>query len=136
MVAWGWSGPVWRLRRKMEVPEAEGPVAAFCGIARPEQFFHGLESARLRLVVRTAFPDHHRYYSGDLKRLMDTARAAGASAFVTTEKDKVRLGALASAIPTSRPLLTAGLRIEIDDEAEALQWLESRLQADLTRPSL
>ncbi len=53
--AWGWSGPVWRIRRRMDVPQVSGPVAAFCGIARPAQFFQGLESAGLRLVVKKAF---------------------------------------------------------------------------------
>jgi len=41
--AWGWEGPVWRLRRKMEIPAVDGPVLPFCGIARPRQFFDGLE---------------------------------------------------------------------------------------------
>ena len=56
-----WTGPIWRLRRRMEIPRAAGPVVAFCGIARPEQFFAGLENAGLKLAARFAFPDHHRY---------------------------------------------------------------------------
>ena len=47
---WGWSGPVWRVRRRMEVPAGDGPVAAFCGIARPEQFFAGLEERGLKIA--------------------------------------------------------------------------------------
>lgn len=38
----GWQGAVWRLHRRMEVPRIQRPVVAFCGIARPEQFFAGL----------------------------------------------------------------------------------------------
>ncbi len=48
-------------------PAIDGPVAAFCGIARPEQFFAGLEAAGLRLAVQIAFPDHHRYTVRDLE---------------------------------------------------------------------
>ena len=66
--AWGWKGPVWRLRRRMEIPQVAGPVVAFCGIARPEQFFAGLEAAGLQLAARLAFPDHHQLYArADLK---------------------------------------------------------------------
>ena len=114
-----WSGHVWRLRRHMEVPEVAGAVLAFCGIARPEQFFGGLEAGGLRLAGRRAFGDHHRYTAADLGRLAAQAKAAGAAALVTTEKDAVRL--IGMDVPL--PLLTAGLRIEIEDEAEALDWL-------------
>ncbi|MGA2341101.1 MAG: tetraacyldisaccharide 4'-kinase, partial [Terracidiphilus sp.] len=31
----GWKAQVWRVRRHMEIPRVEGPVLAFCGIARP-----------------------------------------------------------------------------------------------------
>lgn len=125
--AWGWQGPVWRLHRRMEVPAVDGPIAAFCGIARPEQFFAGLEAAGLRLARRTAFPDHHRYGAHETGRLVAEARAAGAAALVTTEKDLVRLGELASTFSASLPLTTAQLTMEIEDQAAALDWLIARL---------
>ena len=119
----GWHGPIWRLHRRMEIPPIDGPVAAFCGIARPAQFFGGLESAGLRLVMRAAFPDHHRYSAREIDRIASDARNAGAVALVTTEKDRVRLGGVA--VPLT--LHTARLRIEIDDEQAALDWVEERL---------
>jgi tetraacyldisaccharide 4'-kinase len=125
--AWGWNGPIWRLRRKIEVAPTTGPVAAFCGIARPEQFFRGIESAGLRLAVRTTFPDHHRYSAREINRLLSTARAAGAAALITTEKDEVRLGKFLSKIASSFPLLTARLRIEFERESEVVEWLKTRL---------
>jgi tetraacyldisaccharide 4'-kinase len=118
--SWGWEGPVWRLRRTMDVPAIYASVAAFCGIARPEQFFVGLEAAGLQLAVRTTFRDHHRYTAADVERLLAKAAAAGASALITTEKDFVRLGKLASAFPDSFPLKTARLRIEIEETGETL----------------
>jgi len=89
--AWGWGGPVWLARRQMDVPRVEGPVVAFCGIARAGQFFDGLEAAGLRLARRIVFRDHHRYSAGDVLQLENAARAAGAGTLVTTAKDKVRL---------------------------------------------
>jgi len=133
--AWGWEGSVWRLHRRMEVPAIDGSVAAFCGIARPEQFFAGLEAAGLHLAARIAFPDHHRYAADDLDRLVSSARASGATALITTEKDLVRLGKLSAAFPESLPLLTACLRIEIEHEREAIEWLVGRLKpAPARRP--
>jgi len=125
--AWGWQGPVWRLKRAMDVPAPDGPVAAFCGIARPGQFFAGLEAGGLTLATRVAFRDHHRYTRGDVERLVASARAAGAAALVTTEKDFVRLGGLAAGFAERLPLKTAKLRIEIEEEERGISWLEKRL---------
>jgi tetraacyldisaccharide 4'-kinase len=124
----GWQGPVWRLRRHMEVPPAVKPFA-FCGIARPEQFFDGLEAGGARLAARLAFADHHRYTARDIERLLAEARKVGACSFITTEKDRVRMGKLVAAFPASLPLKTAGLRVEIEDEAAAVDWLVKRIEA-------
>jgi tetraacyldisaccharide 4'-kinase len=125
--AWGWQGPLWRLHRAMEIPAVEGPVAAFCGIARPEQFFAGLEAAGVTLAARFAFPDHFTYTGAVLEELLATAREKGATAIVTTEKDLVRLGSLASIFPKSLPLATAKLHIEIEDQDAAIDWLVDRV---------
>ena len=134
--AWGFAGPIWRLRRTMGAPAFVGPVAAFCGIARPEQFFAGLEAAGLQLAARLAFPDHHRYTARDLDRLTNAARKAGATTFVTTEKDQVRLGNLLANFPESLPLKTAGLRVEIEHEDEAVDWLVEQLNPHRAHPPL
>jgi tetraacyldisaccharide 4'-kinase len=119
----GWQGPVWRIRRRMEIPALAGPVLAFCGIARPAQFFAGLESAGVRIAIRRTFPDHHRYTQSDLDRLASQARAAGATALLTTEKDAVRIEGLR----TPMPIRAAPLVTELADEAGALDWLAGRL---------
>jgi tetraacyldisaccharide 4'-kinase len=119
--------PIWRLKRKMRVPVIDGPVAAFCGIARPGQFFAGLAAAGLRLAAHTTFPDHHSYTAADLSRLLASARASGATALITTEKDRVRLGKLAGVLTDSLPLISSGLSIEIEHEDEGIAWLMERL---------
>jgi len=127
--AWGWQGTIWLLHRKMEIPPVAGPVVAFCGIARPEQFFTGLEAAGLQLAARFAFPDHHRYTPGDLDHLVYSAHKTGAATVVTTEKDQVRLAELTSILPEWLPLETAGLRVEIENAAAAIDWLVGWLKA-------
>jgi 3-deoxy-D-manno-octulosonic-acid transferase len=122
---WGWAGPVWRVTRRMEVPAAGGAVAAFCGIARPAQFFAGLEAEGLQVIVRKTFADHQPYKAADVQKLVAEARAAGAKALLTTEKDRVRLDDLAAGFPADLPLLAAGLRVEIDGGDVA--WLMERL---------
>jgi len=124
----GWQGLVWRVKRRMSAPEVDGPVAAFCGIARPAQFFAGLEAAGLQLATRTAFADHHSYTVKDIDRLLDAARAAGAVALVTTEKDQVRLGGLLAGVAGALPLKTAALRTEILDIDEAMAGLAAQLK--------
>jgi tetraacyldisaccharide 4'-kinase len=119
----GWKGTVWRVRRRMDVPRIAGPAVAFCGIARPEQFFKGLETAGVRVAARFAFADHYRYAARDLEQVTSAARKAGATALVTTEKDRARLGAMAASLP----IQTVPLRIEIEDERTAIDWLIRRM---------
>lgn len=134
--AWGWTGPIWRLRRRMEIPQISGPVVAFCGIARPEQFFVGLKSASFTLAAEIQFADHHRYTAGDIKGLVARARSAGAASFVTTEKDQVRLGSLASKFPSSLPLKTARLSLSIENESGVSDWIAGKLGVDRALQSL
>lgn len=121
--AWGWAGPIWRLRRRMDIPALAGPVLAFCGIARPEQFFWGLQESGLRVAARVAFRDHHRYTHRDVERLRAAAAECGNATLLTTEKDAVRLGPMAADLA----LQTVPLRVEMDDETGAVDWLLTRI---------
>ena len=134
--AWGWDGTMWRIHRRMKVPPVDGPVAAFCGIARPAQFFAGLEAAGLRMAARTVFRDHHTYTAGDIQKLISEGRRMGAVLFLTTEKDRVRLGDLALTFPAEMPLKCASLEIEIENSANALEGLAARLAAASVAASL
>ncbi|MGC9158610.1 MAG: tetraacyldisaccharide 4'-kinase [Terracidiphilus sp.] len=125
---WGWNGPVWRLRRVMDVPPVAGPVAAFCGIARPEQFFAGLEGAGIDILLRRTFPDHFPYSRTVLEDLAAEARQRPVAAILTTGKDRVRMGELASVFSASIPLKAVGLRVEIENQDAALDWLIERLK--------
>ena len=130
--AWGWTGPIWRLHRSMQIPQIDGSVIAFCGIAHPRQFFAGLEASGLHVADRIAFPDHHRYTPADIERLNSSARHNGATAILTTEKDRLRMGKL---LPIS-PLHCAGLHTEIRDQSAVLDWLKARLGAHVANAPL
>ena len=76
------------------------------------------------LAARIAFRDHHRYTAARSRSACIALLApTGAAALVTTEKDQVRLGKLASCVPGALPLMTAGLRIEIEERTDAVDWL-------------
>lgn len=67
-------------------------VVGVAGIGRPEPFFEELKR-RYDKVVALRFADHHRFSDGDVKRIVDAARANDAFV-VCTEKDAKRLPAL------------------------------------------
>jgi len=122
----GLTQPVWRFRREMAVPEVAGPVVAFCGIARPEQFFAGIERSGVAIAARRAFRDHHRFQTADLRELAEMVDRSGAQALLTTEKDRVRIGKLAEHLGRA-PLLTVGLTVSFEDPVcvvkSVLEWL-------------
>ena len=124
---WGWAGPIWHVRRHMEIPQISGPVVAFCGIARPDQFFAGLKAAGIPVASEIAFADHHRYSAPDFERVTSAAQQAGAAALITTEKDRIRLEKLISAMPVSVPLETVRLTVSIENESHVCNWLSERL---------
>lgn len=73
------------------MPEPAGArVVAVAGIARPARFFDAARSRGWDVVKELAFRDHHWFSARDLERIRDAARAAGADAVLTTEKDAMR----------------------------------------------
>jgi tetraacyldisaccharide 4'-kinase len=133
---WGWQGPVWRLHRKMEIPLVQNPVAAFCGIARPEQFFQGIDAAGIKTALRLSFPDHFLYTQDVIEELLTEARQLQVNAFLTTAKDLARLGKLAALFPKSTPLVVAKLNLAIEDQEAVIDWLVDRLSEQPVRPTL
>ena len=122
------SGPppgleVWRLRRTVHLDGA-GPFLAFCAIARPKRFFDDLRSNNVQVAGEVAFRDHHAYTASDITYLDRKARESRALGFVTTEKDSINLGPLASRL---QPLHIAHLRLELLDSDSVLATLLTRL---------
>jgi len=108
---------VWRVRRDIVPPETQEPCFAFCGIARPDNFFTQLRSAQVVLADTRSFRDHHRYDDNDVRELQRLRRQAGAQAFVTTEKDAVNLGTNLQAL---QPIHVVPVRMKLEDADAAL----------------
>lgn len=117
-------GTPWSLREATPLPPPDAPVLAVAAIAKPERFFEGLVAAGYHVSGTLQFPDHHVFRPTDLARIIEAARASGASAVFTTEKDAVRLVEMPLVgVPFAAvPLLT---RIEPADQFAS--WLAERL---------
>ncbi|HUP19421.1 MAG TPA: tetraacyldisaccharide 4'-kinase, partial [Gemmatimonadota bacterium] len=99
------------------------PVVAFAGVARPESVERFAARAGHPVSRTVAFPDHHRYRPADVALLRAEAPEA---AFVTTEKDAVKLppewfgdrpvGVLRRRLAPRAPEVLAGL------VREAMAW--------------
>jgi tetraacyldisaccharide 4'-kinase len=115
--------PIWWMERRMDVPVA-GRVVAFCAIAREDEFFSGLRSQGVNVVGMRAWRDHHRYTEGDIAELIELRRRHDAEAFLTTEKDWVRLRPeQLRKLENAVPVRTARLVVRLLDEATAIDQL-------------
>ena len=126
---------LWIVERRTTLPSPAtsiGQAVAFCAIGNAHGFFHGLRQAGVDLQASIAFRDHHVYTRKDIERLRSAARSCGAQAFLTTEKDSVRLPApLRAELEKTGPLLFAGLEIFLREETRCLDTLEKLLQEPL-----
>jgi tetraacyldisaccharide 4'-kinase len=116
---------VWRMKRNVYLDETSKKPLAFCGIARPQQFFVHLQELGIELSGTISFSDHHRYTENDLSRLLGARSNTGADGFITTEKDAINLGQLAGRL---QPLQIAQLRLTLEDPEQALSTLLSTLE--------
>ncbi len=92
-------------------------------IARPERLETDVQATGAMVAGRAFFRDHHAFRPGELRDVVAAARASGADAVVTTEKDAVRLApVLAGRLPAvseellTRPLLVFRIAAEIEGE--------------------
>jgi tetraacyldisaccharide 4'-kinase len=63
-------------------------IAAFCGIANPEQFFSGLESLNAEVIRKNVFRDHHWFDEYDIDEIFGGDEDMVA---ITTSKDAARI---------------------------------------------
>ncbi len=129
--------PIWIMHRELAAPPSCKSVIAFCGIARPGDFFQSLAASGITLSARTAFPDHHTFTDADITHLLDLQLRHPVRTFLTTEKDAVRLTpeqcARLEAVATLR---TAQLRVRFEDESQVRESLRALLAPTETGPQL
>jgi tetraacyldisaccharide 4'-kinase len=102
-------------------------VLAFAGIARPAKFFNTLSAIGADVVVRHAFPDHHRYSASDANALLAEARANDLQ-LVTTEKDLVRMKGDPALAKLMAQALALPVRVEFADTGTMQNLLADALK--------
>jgi tetraacyldisaccharide 4'-kinase len=103
-----------------------GPFYAFCGIGNPRAFFQDLRNWNLTLAGQCEFADHHRYDTRDAAELEAAARAAGAQALLTTEKDAQNLASIDFA---ELPIYVAVIDLLISKETSFLSLIHEKLDS-------
>jgi len=121
---------LWKADRSVRIGDTPPGQIAFCGVARPQNFFRALHQCGLEPAATVAFRDHHLYAEKDiatLLRLRDQKKAAG---FVTTEKDAINLEAFAERLA---PLHVVAVRMELHDAEEAMETLLEKINRGKAR---
>ena len=126
---------VWRVLRGMEAGEVPPRPVAFCGIARPQNFFAQLRTTGIEPAAEAVYRDHHPYSDRDIRELLDLRQRSGAGGFVTTEKDLINLGPRRSAL---EPLAAVKVKMKLADAPDAVDTMlrvvaERRERIALTR---
>jgi tetraacyldisaccharide 4'-kinase len=115
----------WKVRRELRFKTEINNAIAFCGIARPNQFFRQITGTGIRLAKTVSFADHHRYREADIVRLLKLKAETGAQGFITTEKDQINLGSLGERL---QPLEIARLAMTFVEPDVAIRELLSALK--------
>jgi tetraacyldisaccharide 4'-kinase len=71
-------------------------VGLLTGVARPGSVRRTVEGLGAEVVATFEFADHHRFTEGEVEDAIGSSARAGADLLVTTEKDAVRLPAVAA----------------------------------------
>jgi len=128
---------VWTVRRRLGFGGNENLLSeagienhlAFCAIARPEGFLRDLKESSVSVIDAVTFADHHRYTMEDMNQLIAACDRAGASGFVTTEKDAVKLSpAMRERLESRGPLVIVRLDVRLIDEDGVMRELEARIR--------
>jgi tetraacyldisaccharide 4'-kinase len=113
-----------RIERTFTVEGCPAAPIAFCGIARPQQFFAHLRAAKISPAAEVRFRDHHAYTKHDIDRLLSMKSKLGARGFVTTEKDAINLGSYQNSL---EPLAVASLKITVERPDDLVDAILARI---------
>ena len=94
------------------------PLFAFTGIGNPAAFETMLRRHADDVRGVRVFPDHHAFTQAEELELIEAAKACGAEALVTTEKDWTKIGPLIGRSAVGLPLYRPVLRIEFPNPRE------------------
>lgn len=123
---------IWTIRRELHLAEKTQRAFAFCGLARPENFFTMLARSGVSLAGTMHFRDHHAYTPQDLPALLRRARSVNAGGWVVTAKDRVKLDApMLALLQQVGPVHVAELTVTFTDPGHTLRELEAMIVKDL-----
>jgi tetraacyldisaccharide 4'-kinase len=111
---------VWRVRRGILPKGVSSRPVAFCGIARPQNFFLQLRKAGIEPAAEAVYRDHHAYTENDIRELLALKTSSEADGFVTTEKDAINLGGYFSALG---PVAVVPVKMELEDATNAVDTM-------------
>ncbi len=111
---------VWRARRGIVANNVPRRPVAFCGIARPQNFFLQLRKAGVEPAAEAVYRDHHAYTENDIRELLALQASSQAGGFVTTEKDVVNLGTYFAALD---PISVVSVQMDLEDSANAVDTM-------------
>ena len=123
---------VWRVRRGILPKDVPARPVAFCGIARPQNFFLQLRTAGIEPAAEAVFRDHHAYTERDIRDLLQLRNSSEGAGFVTTEKDAINLEGYLSAL---EPLAVVPVKMELMDAGSAVDTMLRTIAERRKRPS-
>lgn len=130
----GFQQPLLWITRCLVVPPVRRAIA-FCAIARPDEFFSELRRQSTPILATRAWRDHHAFTSADVAELIELRRQHQAEAFLTTEKDLVRLApSVRASLEAAAPLHAAPLVVRLRDEDAAVDRLLAALPLNPAAP--
>jgi tetraacyldisaccharide 4'-kinase len=116
---------VWRVRRGILPKDVPPRPVAFCGIARPQNFFLQLRTAGIEAAAEAVYRDHYAYTERDIRELLQMKETSEAGGFVTTEKDAINLGLYLSVLS---PLAVVPVRMELVDADRTIDTLLQEIE--------
>jgi tetraacyldisaccharide 4'-kinase len=118
---------VWQARRGIDLPSNIPPnLVAFCGIARPQNFFAQLRTAGIEPIAEAIYRDHHSYEESDIQELLQVHQQSEAGGFITTEKDLINLGPFRERL---EPLSVVAVKMKLVDAANVVDTILEAVRA-------
>lgn len=111
---------LWKVDRGIRIGDTPPGQIAFCGIARPGNFFRALQQAGLEPAATVAFRDHHPYAEKDVEDLLRLRDQKKVQGFVTTEKDAINLERFSELLA---PIFVVPVRMELHHAEAAVESL-------------
>jgi len=110
--------------KKLHLPSSlPTPLYAFCGIGQPLLFKKTLAAQQIELAGFMPLKDHQPFTPSLLKKINSRAKASGAKALITTEKDLVKIREKHFTLPVF------SLQMEVQPENEFTTYLEEQIKA-------